>query len=187
VMSLDEPRTPRSSPANARNNAYKGNNARSHMTYAGQGRISPWLPVGLGALAVFVVLRALAEDDKRTTTQRWMDSANRGANKWCDTAGDYGQRASHYLPDYGRTRDWLYDMLPGKRSISDLFSRGSDWLPNTNVSKRQLLANFDWANPPRWMRNVDLSTQGKRQRFLKDLRRYGMRKRDDFLSSIGWG
>jgi hypothetical protein len=49
-----------------------------------------------------------------------------------------------------------------------------------------LLANFDWANPPRWLRNVDLSTQSKRRRFMKDLRRHGVRKRDDFLSSIGW-
>lgn len=191
VMSLDEPRTPRSSPASARNNAYKGNNARSHVSYAGQGRISPWLPVGLGAFALLVVLRALAaEEDKRSTTQRWLDNANRRANKWWpeirDTAEDYGHRASHYLPDYDRTRDWLYDMLPTKRGISDLFSPSSDWLPKTNVSKRQLLANFDWRNPPRWLRNVDLSTQAKRQRFLKDLRRHGMRRRDDFLSSIGW-
>lgn len=190
VMSLDEPRMPRSSPANARGNAYKGNNARSHVAYAGRGRISPWLPVGLGLFAAVVVLRALTEEDKRSTTQRWLDSANRRANRWWpevrDTAQDYGHRASNYLPDYDRTRDWLYDLLPAKSSLADLFSSGSDWLPKTNVSKRQLLANFDWSNPPSWLRNVDLSTQSKRRRFMKDLRRHGMRKRDDFLSSIGW-
>jgi hypothetical protein len=132
----------------------------------------------------------MSEEEKRSTTQRWMDSASRRANKWWpelrDTAEDYGHRASRYLPDYDNTRDWLYDMLPSRRRISGLLSSSSDWLPNANISKRQLLANFDWANPPRWLRNVDLSTQSKRRRFMKDLRRYGLRKRDDFLSSVGW-
>lgn len=195
VMSLDEPRKPRSSPASARNNAYRANNGHSNLAYAstasGQGRISPWLPVGLAAFAAVVVLRALAEHDRRTPTQRWMDDANRRVSRWWpeirDTASDYGHRAGSYLPDYDRTRDWLSDLIPARSSIADLFSSSSDWLPKANVNKRQLLANFDWSNPPRWMRNVDLSTQGKRRRFLKDLRRYGLRKRDDFLSSIGWG
>jgi hypothetical protein len=190
VMSLDEPRTPRSSPASARNNAYKGSNARSNLSYSGQGRISAWVPVALGAVALFVVLRALSEEDKRSTTQRWLDTANRRVNKWWpdirDTAEDYGSRASRYVPDYDSARDWLYDMLPSRRGLSNLFSSGSDWLPNTNISKRQLLANFDWSNPPRWLKNVDLSTQSKRRRFLRDLRRYSSRKRDSFMSSMGW-
>jgi hypothetical protein len=33
---------------------------------------------------------------------------------------------------------------------------------------------------------VDLSTQSKRRRFLRDLRRYSSRKRDSFMSSMGW-
>ena len=190
VMSLDEPRSPRATPSSAKNNAYGTGARRQNVAYAGQGRISPWLPIGLGALAAFVVLRALSEEDKRSTTERWLASANRRMNRWWpdirDTAEDYGSRASHYLPDYHSTRDWLYDMIPSRRSISDLFARGGDWLPNTGVSKRQLLANFDWSNPPRWLRNVDLSSESKRRRFLKDLRRYGSRTRDDVLSSIGW-
>ena len=196
VMSLDEPRSPRTGRSSARNNAYR-NGAASEVSYSGQGRISPWLPVGLGALTVLLVLRALSEDEKRSMTRRWMDTANRRINRWWpevrDTAEDYGQRASSYLPDYSTTRDfvhdagdWISDMLPSRRRISKLLSKGSDWLPNAPVSKRQLLANFDWRNPPRWMRNIDLSTESKRRQFLKDMRRYGMRTRDDFLSRIGW-
>jgi hypothetical protein len=190
VMSLDEPRKPRSTYSSARNNAYGANSTRSNLTYSGQGRISPWLPIGLAAVATLIVLRAMSEEDKRSTTQRWLDTANRRVNRWWpdvrDTAEDYGHRAGRYLPDYDSARDWLYDMIPSRRSLSNLFHSSSDWLPNANISKRQLLANFDWANPPRWLRNVDLSTQGKRRRFMKDIRRYGMRKRDDFLSSVGW-
>jgi hypothetical protein len=191
VMSLDEPRAPRSTYSSPRNNAYRSQNARANMAYSGgRGRISPWLPVALGAVAVFIVLRAMSEEDKRSTTQRWMDAANRRVNRWWpeirDTAEDYGSRASRYMPDYDSARDWVHDMLPRRRTLSNLFSSASDWLPNVNVSKRQLLSSFDWRNPPRWLRNVDLSTQSKRRRFLKDLRRYGLRQRDDFLSSIGW-
>jgi hypothetical protein len=190
VMSLDEPRSPRSTSSSPRNNAYGSNSTRANVPYSGQGRISPWLPIGLAAVTALIVLRAMSEEDKRTTTQRWVAAANRRANRWLpelrDTAEDYGHRASRYLPDYDSTRDWISDMIPSRRSIADLLSSSSDWLPNANVSKRQLLANFDWANPPRWLRNVDLSTHAKRRRFMKDLRRYGMRKRDDFLSSIGW-
>lgn len=190
VMSLDEPRTPRSSPSSAKNNAYGNSARRSNVAYAGQGRISPWLPVGLGALTLLIVLRALSEEDKRSMTQRWMDTANRRVNRWWpeirDTAEDYGQRAGHYLPDYHSTRDWLYDMLPSRRSISDLFQRGNDWVPSTSISKRQLLANFDWNHPPRWLRSVDLSSDAKRRRFLKDLRRYGQNTRDDMFSRLGW-
>ena len=189
VMSLDEPRKTRTGGSNVRSNAYR-NGAASQVSYSGQGRISPWLPVALGAVTALLVLRALSEEDKRTTTQRWLDTANRKVNRWWpeirDTAEDYGSRASHYLPDYSSTRDWIYDMLPSRRGLSDLFSRGSDWLPNAPVSKQQLLANFDWRHPPRWLRNIDLSTESKRRRFLKDLRRHGMRTRDDFLSRIGW-
>ena len=190
VMSLDEPRKPRSTYSSARNNAYGSNSTRSSVSYSGQGRISPWLPVGLAAVTALIVLRALSEEEKRSTTERWMHAANKRVNRWWpeirDTAEDYGHRASRYLPDYDSTRDWLYDMIPTRRGISGLLNSSSDWLPNANVNKRQLLANFDWANPPRWLRNVDLSTQSKRRRFMRDLRRYGMRKRDDFFSSVGW-
>lgn len=190
VMSLDEPRTPRSTYSSARNNAYRSTGNRSNPRYSGQGRISPWLPVALGAVTVLIVLRAMSEQDKRTATERWLAGANRRAHKWWpeirDTAEDYGSRASRYLPDYDHARDWLHDLIPTRRGVSNLFSSSSDWLPDANISKRQLLANFDWSNPPRWMRNVDLSTQSKRRRFMRDLRRYGMRKRDDLLSSIGW-
>jgi hypothetical protein len=190
VMSLDEPRNPRNPGTSARNNAYGSNAGRANLSYSGQGRISPWLPVALGAVTVLIVLRALSEDEKRSTTQRWLHAADRRINRWWpdvrDTAEDYGSRAKDYLPDYGSTRDWIYDMLPSKRRISNLFERGTDWLPDTGVSKRQLLSNFDWNNPPRWLRNVDLSSESKRRRFLKDLRRYGSRKRDDILSSLGW-
>jgi hypothetical protein len=190
VMSLDEPRKPRSTHSSARNNAYGTNSTRSNLTYAGQGRISPWLPIGLAAVATLIVLRAMSEEEKRSTMQRWLHGANRGVNRWWpeirDTAEDYGHRAGRHLPDYDSTRDWLYDMIPSRRSLSNLFHSSSDWLPNANISKRQLLANFDWANPPRWLRNVDLSTQGKRRRFMRDLRRYGVRKRDDLFASVGW-
>ena len=196
VMSLDEPRNPRTGKASARNNAYR-NGATSQVSYSGQGRISPWLPIGLGALTVLLVLRALSEDEKRTMTQRWLDTANRRFNRWWpevrDTAEDYGHRASAYLPDYSTTRhwvhdarDWMYDVMPSRRRLSRVFARGSDWLPDAPISKRQLLAHVDWRHPPRWMRNIDLSTESKRRQFFKDLRRYGMRTRDDFLSSIGW-
>ncbi len=192
VMSLDEPRTPRTGRSSASNNAYTNSAERSRLRYSGggQGRISPWLPVGLAAVTALIVLRALSEEEKRSTTQRWMHAANRRFNRWWpevrDTAEEYGERASHYLPDYSSTRDWISDMLPSRRRISNLLSKGSDWLPDTGISKRQLLSNFDWNNPPRWLRNVDLSTELKRRRFLKDLRRHGSRKTDDFLSSIGW-
>jgi hypothetical protein len=191
VMSLDEPRKPRSTHSSARSNAYaNGTTTRRNVSYAGQGRISPWLPVGLAAVATLIVLRALTEEEKRTTTQRWLHATNRQANKWWpgirDGAEDYGNRAYRSLPDYDSTRDWLYDMIPSRRSISNLFHSSSDWLPNANISKKQLLANFDWSNPPRWLRNVDLSTQTKRRRFMRDLRRYGSRKRDDLMSSLGW-
>ena len=188
VMSLDEPRKPRTGPSSARNNAYR--NGATPVSYAGQGRISPWLPIGLGAVTVLLVLRALSEDEKRTTTQRWMDMAGRRANRWWPeirhAAEDYGHRASSYVPDYSSTRDWLYDMIPSRRTLSDLFAKGSDWLPSTGVSKKQLLSNFDFSNPPRWLRNVDLSSESKRRRFLKDLRRYSTRRRDDVLASLGW-
>ena len=190
VMSLDEPCPPRSTYSSARNNAYRPNSNSAGVAASHQGRISPWLPVALGAVTVLIILRAISEEDKRTATERWLASANRRASKWWpeirDTAESYGSRASRALPDYDHARDWLHDMMPTRRGISHLFSRGSDWLPNANVGKRQLLANFDWSNPPRWMRNIDLSTQSKRRRFLRDLRRYGMHKRDDLLSSIGW-
>ena len=188
VMSLDEPRKPRTGPSSAKNNAYR--NGAAPVRYSGQGRISPWLPVGLGALTVLLLLRAMSEEEKRSTTQRWMDVANRRANKWWpeirDTAEDYGSRAGAYVPDYSSTRDWLYEMLPSRRSLSNLFAKGSDWLPNTGVSKKQLLANFDWSTPPRWLRNVDLSSESKRRRFMKDLRRHSSRRRDDVLASLGW-
>ena len=141
-------------------------------------------------ITAMIVLRALSEEDKRSTTDRWLDAANRRVNRWWpgmrDTAEDYGSRANQYLPDYSSTRDYIYDLLPSKRRISNLFARGSEWLPDTSISKRQLLSNFDWNNAPRWLRNVDLSTESKRRRFRKDLRRYGSRKRDDILSSLGW-
>jgi hypothetical protein len=187
VMSLDEPRKTRTGRSSAKTNAYRNGN---QVTYSGEGRISPWLPVALGAATMLIVLRAMSEQEKRSLSQRWMDTANNRFNRWWpevrDTAEDYGSRASSYLPDYGTARDWLHDIIPTRRSLSDLFAKGSDWLPNAPVSKKQLLANFDWRNPPRWMRNVDLSTESKRRRFLKDLRRYGVRTRDDVLSRIGW-
>jgi hypothetical protein len=187
VMSLDEPRKPRMGRASAKSNAYRNG---SQVSYSGQGRISPWLPVALGAVTALLVLRAMSEQEKRSLSQRWMDTANSRFNKWWpevrDTAEDYGSRASNYLPDYGTARDWLHDIIPTRRSLSDLFAKGSDWLPNAPVSKKQLLADFDWRHPPRWMRNVDLSTESKRRRFLKDMRRYGVRTRDDVLSRIGW-
>jgi hypothetical protein len=188
VMSLDEPRTPRTGKTSARANAYR--NGASQVSYSGQGRISPWLPIGLGAITALLVLRAMSEHDKRSTTQRWLDTTHRRASRWLpevrDTVEDFGHRAASYIPEQSSVRDWMHDVLPSRRSLSDLFSKGSDWLPNTGVSKRQLLANFDWSNPPRWLRNVDLSSESKRRAFLKDLRRYGTRTRDDFLSSIGW-
>ena len=187
VMSLDEPRSPSRGRSSAKNNAYRNG---AQVSYAGQGRISPWLPIALGAVTVLLVARALSEEDKRTTTQRWLDTAHRRANRWWpdfrDTAEDYGHRAGQYVPDYSTARDWVYDMLPSRRRVSNLFARGSEWLPDTGISKRQLLANFDSRNPPRWLRNIDLSSESKRRQFLRDRRRYGSRTRDDFLSSIGW-
>lgn len=192
MMSLDEPRSTRSTPSSARNNAYRSRSAHNAaMSYSGQGRISPLLPIGLAAVTLLVVARAIAESDNRSTTQRLLDRASRNANRWWsdtrDSADYYGSRAWDWLPDAGRTRDWLYDALPSRRSLSNLFSSSSnDWLPDMRSSKRHLLAGFDWRNPPRWLGNVDLSTSSKRRKFMRDLRRYGNRRSNDFLSSIGW-
>jgi len=191
-MSLDEPRTPRATYSSAKNNAYGAgtNKQRSNLSFSGEGRISPWLPIGIGAVTVLILARALAGGDNRTTSQRLFARANRGWNDWWpdarDTAESYGSRARSWMPDSGSAREWLYDAIPTRRSLSDLFARGSDWLPDAKTSKRQLLSSFDYSNPPRWLKNVDLSSGSKRQRFLKDLRRYGSRKSDNFLSSMGW-
>lgn len=187
MMSVDEPRRARSSYANSRSNAYRASNAqRATSSYSGRGRISPWLPIAVGAITVLVVARAVSQIDNRTTTERWLDRANRG---WRDTRysmDHYGSRAWDRVPDRGNMGDWLYDMIPTRRRISDLFARGGEWLPDAKTSKRQLLSSFDWSNPPRWLRNVDLSSPSKRRQFLRDMRRYGSRQGSNFLSSIGW-
>lgn len=187
MMSVDEPRRARSTHANSGTNAYKTSNAqRATSSFAGQGRISPWLPIAVGAITVLVVARALGQSDNRSTSQRWMDSAGRGWRDARYAMDDYGSRAWDRVPDRGSMGDWLYDMIPTRRSLSDLFSRGGEWLPDAKTSKRQLLASFDWRNPPRWMRNVDLSSPSKRRQFLRDMRRYGSRQSSNFLHSIGW-
>ena len=104
-------------------------------------------------------------------TDRW--------NDWWpevrDAAEDTGSRA----------RSWFHDVAPSRRTLSDMFSASNDWMPDTRAAKRRLLANFDWRNPPRWLRDIDLSTGAKRRRFIKDLKRYGNRKSDDLMASLG--
>jgi hypothetical protein len=182
TKSMNEPRA--YSGSGKRTYANTGGNSVTQRQRAGGGRISPWLPVAVGVFALVVIGKALAEDGRRRYAHsRWgARLSNRVSDRWNDwwpeirdTAEDTGSRA----------RNWFYDVAPSRRTLSDVLSASTDWLPDAKVSKRRLLANFDWSNPPRWLRDIDLSTSGKRRRFLKDLKRYGSRKSDDLMSSLG--
>lgn len=166
-------------------NSYAGSNASRH--YQSQHRISPWLPLALGAVTLVVIGKALADlNHRETTRERWMRSASNSWDRWWPDIRDNAEYAGGQAAYAGnRAYDWLYDHMPSRSTLSNLFSNSSDWLPDVSTSKRRLLSNFDWRNPPRWLRDVDLSTSSKRKRFLKDLRRYGSRKSDDFLSRLG--
>lgn len=185
MKSMNDPRGYSGSGNRAYARPRGGNSvAQRQSTTSTEGRISPWLPVAVGVFALFVVGTALAKDDRRRYARSsWgsrlrHDVSDRWSDWWPeirDTAEDAGSRA----------RGWFYDVAPSRRTISDLFNNSTDWLPDARVSKRRLLANFDWNNPPRWLRDIDLSSAGKRRRFLKDLKRYGSRKTDDLMSSLG--
>jgi hypothetical protein len=103
-----------------------------------------------------------------------------------DTAETKASRAGNWLYDMAPSRSALYDMAPSRSKIAEFFSRDNDWLPDVRASKRRLLENFDWQNPPRWLRNIDLSTGRKRRQFFRDLRRYSSRKGNEVASSLGW-
>ena len=163
--------------------ANTGGNSVAQRQRAG-GRISPWLPVAVGFLALVVVGKALAETDRRRySNSRWTSRmGDRLTDRWNDwwpdirdTAEDTGSRA----------RSWFNDVAPSRRTLSDLVSNSTEWLPDSRVAKRRLLSSFDWSNPPSWLRDIDLSTTSKRRRFLKDLKRYGTRKSDNLMSSLG--
>jgi hypothetical protein len=181
TKSMNEPRG-YSGSAN-RAPAKAGGNSVARRRPSG-GRISPWLPFAVGVFALVVVGKALAESDRRryahsSWTSRLSDRVSDRWHDWWpeirDTAEDTGSRA----------RSWLHDAAPSRRTLSDVLSNGSDWLPDTRAAKRRLLENFDWRNPPRWLSDIDLSTRGKRRRFLRDMKRYGSRKSDDLMSSLG--
>jgi hypothetical protein len=181
MKSMNEPRG--YSGSGRRTYANSGGNSVTHANRA-TGRISPWLPVAVGVFALVVIGKALTDTDRRRHahspwTTRLGDRVSDSWNDWWpeirDTADHTGSRA----------KSWFYDVAPSRRTLSDLFSSGTDWLPDSRVAKRRLLANFDWSNPPRWLRDIDLSSTGKRRRFLKDLKRYGSRKSDDLMSSLG--
>jgi hypothetical protein len=169
---------------------YSGSGNRNYVNSGGnqvarrqssEGRISPWLPLAFGAFALLVVGRALAESDRRRhASNHWYSRIGDRFNDWWpdirDTAEETGSRA----------RSWFYDVAPSRRQISSVLSSGSDWLPDTRATKRQLLQNFDWSNPPRWLRDVDLTDSSKRRRFMRDLKRYGTKKSDSLLSSLGF-
>ncbi|WP_088344993.1 MULTISPECIES: hypothetical protein [Rhodomicrobium] len=178
--SVNEPRYSGSgNRANSTNSAGTNSVARRPRQQS-SGRISPWLPIALAGFALLVVARAAAAQERhRPWHDRLLSQAN---NRWQgiwpdlrDTAEETGSRA----------KSWFYDNAPSRRSISDFFSSSSDWLPDANVNKRRLMANFDWSNPPRWLRDIDLSTSGKRRRFIRDLKRYGSRQSDSLMSSLG--
>lgn len=150
-------------------------------------RISPWLPLALGAVTLVVIGKALTDlNHRETTRERWLRSASTSWDRWWPEIRGNAEYAGGQAAYAGnRAVDWFYDHAPSRRSIASLFSASSDWLPDVSTSKQRLLSNFDWRNPPRWLRDIDLSTSAKRKRFLKDLRRYGSRKSDDLLSRLG--
>jgi hypothetical protein len=182
TKSMNEPRG--YSGSSNRPYAKPSGNSVTQRRAVGSGRISPWLPLAVGVFALFVVGTALAADDRRRYTQgRW---ASRLGDRVSDRWNDWWPEIRDTAEETGsRARSWFQDVAPSRRTLSDLLSSGTDWLPDAKVSKRRLLANFDWSNPPRWLRNADLSTPSKRRRFLKDLKRYGSRKSDDLMSSLG--
>jgi hypothetical protein len=184
MKSMNDPRGYSGSGNRAYTRTGGGNSVAQRQNTTTEGRISPWLPVAIGLFALIVIGKALAEDDRRRYARSGWSSRLRHdvSDKWNDwwpeirdTAEETGSRA----------RSWFNDIAPSRRTVSDLFSNSTEWLPDTRVAKRRLLANFDWSNPPRWLRDVDLSSPGKRRRFLKDLKRYGSRKSDDLMSSLG--
>lgn len=179
--SMNEPRRPTSSGNRTYSNA--GNRSLNQRQHT-EGRINPWLPFAVGVIALIVIGKAVAASDRRRYAHsRWLArTSDRVTDRWHDwwpeirdTAEETGSRA----------KNWLYDAAPSRRSLSDLFSSSTDWLPDARVSKRRLMENFDWRNPPRWLRDIDLSTTAKRRRFLRDMKRYGSRKSDDLMSSLG--
>ncbi len=161
-----------------------GNSVMQRQSTASGGRISPWLPIAVGFFALVVIGKALAENDRRRYAHsRW---ASRLSDRVSDRWNDWWPEIRDTAEDTGsRARNWFYDVAPSRRTLSDLFSNSTEWLPDLRVAKRRLLANFDWNNPPRWLRDIDLSNSSKRRRFLKDLKRYGSRKSDDLMSSLG--
>jgi hypothetical protein len=168
--------------AGSRNSA--GKNYNAVQRYDQEARISPWLPVALGAFAFLVVAKAIAETDtqrrRHHTASRWL---SRMEDRWHDWWPDARSTAEDTA---SRAGNWLSDITPSRSKLADIFSRDNDWLPDVKVSKRRLLENFDWSNPPRWLRNIDLSTGRKRRQFMRDLRRYSTRKGNEIASSIGW-
>jgi hypothetical protein len=186
MKSMNDPRGYSGSGNRAYTRTGGGGNsvAKRQSTASTESRISPWLPVAVGVFALFVIGTALAKDDRRRYTRSNWSSRLRHdvSDKWNDwwpeirdTAEETGSRA----------RSWFNDVAPSRRTVSDLFNSSTDWLPDARASKRRLLANFDWSNPPRWLRDIDLSSPGKRRRFLKDLKRYSTRKSDSLMSSLG--
>jgi hypothetical protein len=139
-------------------------------------RVSPWLPVALGAFAFLVVVKAIAKTD-RHQSKRWGPYLEDRWNHWWPDVRDTAEGSA------SRAGRWLYDHTPSRSRLADMFD--SDWLPNIRANKRHLMRNFDWNNPPRWLRDVDLSTSRKRRRFLNDLKRYGTRKSEQLAASLG--
>jgi hypothetical protein len=179
------------SGSGTRNSAGKSN---SLQRYGQQPRISPWLPVAIGAFAFLVVAKAIADSDRSSrrhhAASRWLSRMEDRWHDWWpdvrDTAETKASRAGNWLYDMAPSRSALYDMAPSRSKIAEFFSRDNDWLPDVRASKRRLLENFDWQNPPRWLRNIDLSTGRKRRQFFRDLRRYSSRKGNEVASSLGW-
>jgi hypothetical protein len=143
------------------------------------------LPVAVGAFAFLVVAKAIADSERHRypTHNRWI---SRLEDRWNDWWPDVRHAVDETATRATRTGNWLYDMAPSRSRLADIFSRDNDWMPDMRASKRQLLANFDWNNPPRWLRNVDLSTGRKRRQFLRDLRRYGAQKGNEIAARLGW-
>ncbi len=185
MKSMNEPRGYSGSKSRNYSKTGGGNSVAQRSRSSSSGRISPWLPFAVGVFTLFVVGKALADIERRryankSWTSRFSDRVSDRWHDWWpeirDTAEDTGSRARH----------WLQDAAPSRRTLSDMWSDGTDWLPSGRAAKRRMLENFDWQNPPRWLRNVDLSTSSKRRRFLRDMKRDGNRKSESLMSSLGF-
>ena len=183
MRSMNEPRGYAGAGKRSYANA-GGNSVAQRRRTAANGRISPWLPFAVGVFALVVIGKALAESDRRRHAHGGWASrfSDRVSDRWHDWWPEIRDAAEE---GGSRAKSWFNDVAPSRRTLSDVWSNSTDWLPDSRTTKRRLLENFDWRNPPRWLRDVDLSTASKRRRFLKDMKRYGARKSDSLMSSLG--